>query len=95
MDKKTDLAPTGMAARYEQAWNFVVENLDPWKKTIVIKEFEIVSGECVYRRADKRIIDEVTHEVARLAESEGWTPPAPSEAVSKSPSIFDDDNEPF
>ena len=36
--KKKKLPPTGMAARYESAWNQVVTNLPPWKKILVIEE---------------------------------------------------------
>ena len=36
--KKKKLPPTGMAARYESAWNQVVANLPDWKRLIVIDE---------------------------------------------------------
>jgi len=77
MTKKIDLPPTGMAARYEEAWNFVVTKLSPYKKDIIINNFPYDN------RVDKDVSDEVSREVAKLAESEGWTPPAP------------EDNEPF
>ena len=76
MDKQIDLPPTGLAARYEQAWNFVVENLSDYKKNIIINNFPYDN------RVDKDVSDEVSREVVKLAESEGWTPPL-------------DDNEPF
>ena len=77
MIQKTDLPPTGMAARYEEAWNFVVENLSDWKKNIIINNFPYDN------RVDKDVSDEVSREVAKLAEAEGWKPPV------------DDSNEPF
>ena len=63
------LPPTGMAARYEQAWNYVVNNLPAWKKKVIVDHDEN-DGSWV------RISSEITHEVAMLAESEGWKPPA-------------------
>ena len=69
MKQKINLPPTGIAARYEQAWNFVVENLSAYKKDIIINNFPYDN------RVDKDVSDEVSREVAKLAESEGWEPP--------------------
>ena len=36
MKSKTALPPTGLVARYEQAYNHVVDKLPAWKKTIIV-----------------------------------------------------------
>ena len=68
MAEKINLPPTGMAARYEQAWNHVVGNLPNWKKRIVI-DHDNDDGSW------ERISAEIAQEVAQLAEAEGWKPP--------------------
>ncbi len=61
--------PTGMAARYEQAWNEVVEEQPPWKKKIIIENFDVVSGRHVYdNESDQRMMDDVVKEAVRRAE---------------------------
>lgn len=68
MDKKTSVPATGQAARYEQAWNYVVGKLPQWKRDIVVE----------YRDTDpnwNRISNEVTKEIIKLGQCEGWTPP--------------------
>lgn len=74
MNKKPSVPPTGQAARYEQAWNYVVGKLPQWKRDIVVE----------YRDTDPnwdRISNEVTKEIIKLGQCEGWNPP--------------DDNAPF
>ena len=59
-----------MAIRYEAAWNEVVSGLSNWKKEIIINNFEIIDGKHIYHsKDDQRIINEVAHEAAKLAES--------------------------
>ena len=60
--KLPDIPPTGMAARYERAWNEVVDECNPWKKNIIINNFPYES------RCDKDVSDEVAQEASRLAE---------------------------
>ena len=61
--------PTGMAARYETAWNEVVSECNPWKKNIIINNFDVVSGHHVYHsKADQRVMRDVMEEVIRRAE---------------------------
>ncbi len=67
MKSKTALPPTGLVARYEQAYNHVVDKLPAWKKTIIVNH-EDTSPQW------ERISSEVAHEVVELAESEGWKP---------------------
>ena len=63
--------PTGMAARYEVAWNEVVSECDPWKKNIVINNFSVVSGRHVYHsKADQRVMSDIMADVIRRAEKD-------------------------
>lgn len=63
--------PTGMAARYETAWNEVVSECDPWKKNIVINNFSVVSGRHVYHsKADQRVMSDIMADVIRRAEKD-------------------------
>lgn len=56
---------------YEKAWNDYVTSLSPFKKNVVINNFEVIDGEHVYKcDADKRLIDEVAREVAEIAEEQ-------------------------
>ena len=56
--KKKKLPPTGMAARYEAAWNSLVNELPEWKKLHVIEEpFGRLASE-VAREAASRAEDE-------------------------------------
>ena len=68
-DVKLNLPPTGMAAKYERAWNEVVEEQPPWKKHIIINNFDVVSGRHVYSEpSDQRMMEDVLKEVVRRAE---------------------------
>jgi len=60
--KKKNLPPTGMAARYELAWNGLVNELPNWKKAVVIDD------PLGRSRLSVRINREVAHEAAELAE---------------------------
>jgi len=51
-----------MAKLYEKAWNQVVNELNDWKKGIIINNFPYKD------RCDKDVSDEVAHDAARLAE---------------------------
>tara|TARA_R100000808_G_scaffold5757_1_gene17350 strand:+ start:9525 stop:9743 length:219 start_codon:yes stop_codon:yes gene_type:complete len=68
MNKKTLPEPTGQAARYEQAFNYVVNKLAPWKR-------EIITGYLDDHAAWERVSNEVTKEIIELGQCEGWTPP--------------------
>ena len=70
-----DMKPplTGMAARYETAWNEVVSEQPKWKQDILINGFDVVSGCHVY--ADKegqRVAGEVMKETISRAENEKY-----------------------
>ena len=67
MKSKTALPPTGLVARYEQAYIHVVDKLPAWKKTIIVNHED---DDALW----ERISSEVAHEVVELAESEGWKP---------------------
>ncbi len=67
--KLPSIPPTGMAAKYEKAWNEVVMEQPPWKKKIIIENFEVISGRHIYHDAsDQRMMDDVLKEVVRRAE---------------------------
>ena len=69
--KLPDVPPTGMAANYERAWNEVVGECDPWKKNIIINNFDVISGRHVYHsKADQRVMNDVMKEVVRRAEND-------------------------
>lgn len=51
------------ARRYRLAWDYVVENLSDYKKDIIINNFPYDN------RVDKDVSDDVSREVAKLAES--------------------------
>ena len=69
--KLPDVPPTGMAANYERAWNEVVGECDPWKKNIIINNFDVISGRHVYHsKADQRVMVDVMKEVVRRAEND-------------------------
>ena len=63
--KKKKLPPTGMAARYESAWNQIVSNLPEWKREFVIH------NPFGHHAAD------AAREACRLAEQEPVLPVAP------------------
>ena len=61
--------PTGMAARYERAYNEVVAEQEDYKRKIITEDFEMVSGHMVYpNRRDQEMVHEVMKEVIRRAE---------------------------
>ena len=63
--------PTGMAAKYERAWNEVVNECAPWKKNIIINNFDVISGRHVYHdESDQRMMEDVVKEAVRRAENE-------------------------
>jgi hypothetical protein len=66
-----DMIPlTGMAARYEDAYNEVVAEQPDWKKNIIINNFEMVSGHMTYPdRMDRDLVHGVMEEVVRRAET--------------------------
>ena len=52
-----------LARRYRLAWDYVVDNLSDYQKNIIINNYPYDN------RVDKDVSDEVSHEVAKLAES--------------------------
>ena len=63
--------PTGMAAKYERAYNEVVAEQQPWKRNIIINNFEMVSGHMTYpNRTDRDLVHGVMEEVVRRAEND-------------------------
>lgn len=69
--KQSETPPTGMAAKYERAWNEVVDAQPPWKKSVIINNFDVVSGRHVYHsKADQRVMDDLMKEVVRRAEND-------------------------
>jgi hypothetical protein len=69
--KQPETPPTGMAAKYERAWNEVVDAQPPWKKSVIINNFDVVSGRHVYHsKADQRVMDDLMKEVVRRAEND-------------------------
>jgi len=63
--------PTGMAAKYERAYNEVVAEQPPWKKKVIINNFEMVSGQMVYGcRRDQEMVHEVMKQVILRAEND-------------------------
>jgi hypothetical protein len=69
--KLDETPPTGMAARYERAYNEVVAEQPDWKKAVIINNFEMVSGHMTYpNRADRDMVHEVMKEVVLRAEND-------------------------
>ena len=69
--KQHETPPTGMAAKYERAWNEVVDAQPPWKKSVIINNFDVVSGRHIYHsKADQRVMNDVMKEVVRRAEND-------------------------
>jgi hypothetical protein len=67
--KLPNTPPTGMAAKYERAYNEVVAEQPEWKKKIIINNFEMVSGHMTYpNRTDRDMVHGVMAEVVRRAE---------------------------
>ena len=59
-----------LVLRYEDAWNYLVSMLPAWKKKIVIEK---IGDEL--NKDGERVIEELSHEVAKLAESNRKIPP--------------------
>ena len=59
-----------LVLRYEDAWNYVVSHMPPWKQEIVIN-----MNPSEAERADARIFDDMCKEVRKLAESNRKIPP--------------------
>ena len=69
--KQPETPPTGMAAKYERAYNEVVAEQQPWKQKIIINNFEMVSGHMIYPdRMDRDLVHGVMEEVVRRAEND-------------------------
>lgn len=54
--------PSKLAKLYEKAWNETVNDLNDWKKNIIINNFPYED------RCDKEVSDEVARDASRLAE---------------------------
>jgi len=59
-----------LVLRYEDAWNYVVSHMPPWKQKIVIN-----MNPSEVERADARVFDDMCKEVRKLAESNRKIPP--------------------
>ena len=69
--KLPSIPPTGMAAKYERAYNEVVAEQPEWKKKVIINNFEIVSGHMTYPcRSDRDLVHEVMKQVILRAEND-------------------------
>ena len=70
MKEPTGKAPIKeMALIYEKAWNEVVEEQPPWKKSIIINNFEVISGRHIYHsKADQRMMKDIVYEARVRAE---------------------------
>ena len=69
--KQPKIPPTGMAAKYELAYNEVVAEQPEWKKHIIINNFVMVSGHMTYPcRMDRDLVHGVMEEVVRRAEND-------------------------
>jgi|TARA_Y100000310_G_scaffold341595_1_gene441246 hypothetical protein len=70
MKEHTGEAPIKeMALIYEKAWNDVVEEQPPWKKSIIINNFEVISGRHIYHsKADQRMMVDIIKEARERAE---------------------------
>ena len=63
--------PTGMAAKYERAYNEVVAEQPEWKKKVIINNFDMVSGHMVYGcRRDQELVHDVMKQVILRAEND-------------------------
>ena len=69
---KQNSAPlTGMAAKYERAYNEVVSALPKGQQDRIINNFEMVSGHMTYpNRADRDMVHSVMKEVILKAEND-------------------------
>ena len=62
---------TGMAAKYERAYNEVVMKQPEWKQKIINNNFEMVSGHMTYPdRSDRDLVHDVMKKVILYAENE-------------------------
>ena len=69
--KLPNTPPTGMAAKYERAYNEVVAEQPEWKKKIIINNFEMVSGHMTYpSRTDRDMVHDVMQQVVLRAEND-------------------------
>jgi uncharacterized membrane protein len=69
--KQPETPPTGMAAKYERAYNEVVAEQPAWKKKIIINNFEMVSGHMTYpSRTDRDMVHDVMQQVVLRAEND-------------------------
>ena len=69
--KLDETPPTGMAAKYERAYNEVVAEQPDWKKRVIINNFEMVSGHMIYPcRSDRDMVHEVMKQVVLRAEND-------------------------
>ncbi len=66
-----------LVLRYEDAWNYVVSKMPPWKQKIVIN-----MDPSEAKNSDARIFDDMCKEVRKLAESNRKIPP-PKEGWEK------------
>tara|TARA_B100000959_G_scaffold176088_1_gene184328 strand:- start:1046 stop:1279 length:234 start_codon:yes stop_codon:yes gene_type:complete len=63
--------PTGMAAKYERAYNEVVMEQPEWKQKIINNNFNMVSGHMVYgNRRDQELVHDVMKQVILRAEND-------------------------
>ena len=63
--------PTGMAAKYERAYNEVVAEQPKWKQKVIINNFDMVSGHMVYGcRRDQELVHDVMRLVILRAEND-------------------------
>ena len=69
--KQPEIPPTGMAAKYERAYNEVVMEQPAWKQKIINNNFEMVSGHMTYPcRSDRDLVHEVMKKVILRAEND-------------------------
>ena len=58
-----------LARIYEKTWNDVVAEKPPWVKSIIINNFDVVSGHHIYHsKADQRLMKDVVQQVVERAE---------------------------
>ena len=68
--KNMEAPLTGMAAKYERAYNEVVSEQPKWKQKVIIENFDMVSGQMVYPcRRDQEMVHEVMRQVIIRAEN--------------------------
>ena len=58
-----------IALIYEKTWNDVVNEQPPWKKDIIINNFQVISGRHIYHsKADQRMMKDIYDTVLSRAE---------------------------